>query len=232
MIESAARPRWWVDIVLLAAFIGLTVVLINGHLLDLDERVADWAFSHQPRPAHLTARFFNNLGQGGWFLMPVTILLSGFLFARTRSIRAFLPFVAAFVILYATVGPVKIWAGRAAPHFTGPDRAIMFNPAASGAKALSYPSGHMANSLVWYFTMAVLVTALIHRQLTRREQFAIRFLPPAILFCTTIYLGFHWLTDSVAGLLIGLVLARVLARVRWDALPLPYLKKWNGPAGV
>ena len=46
-------------------------------------------------------------------------------------------------------------------------------------------------------------------------------MPPAILLVTTTYLGWHWLTDSVAGLLVGLLLGRLLSRVPWDDLPLP-----------
>ena len=57
--------------------------------------------------------------------------------------------------------------------------------------------------------------------------------PPAIVFCTTTYLSFHWITDSVAGLFLGLILTRLMARVPWDTLPLPPLKNgWTGPADL
>jgi membrane-associated phospholipid phosphatase len=52
-----------------------------------------------------------------------------------------------------------------------------------------------------------------------------------IVFCTTIYTGFHWLTDSVAGALLGLVLARLIERVPWDSVPLPRLRGWERPVG-
>jgi membrane-associated phospholipid phosphatase len=224
--------RWWPDVALLAAFVALTVALIDGHLLTLDQRVADWAFGHQPFLLYWTARVFNYFGQGGQVLSPVALLLSIWLARRSRSARAFLPFIGAYLITYATIGPLKIWAGRAAPRFTGPDKTIMFNPHASGAAAVSYPSGHMGNSLVWYATIAVLVAALAGRALSRREVLAIRVLPVMIVFCTTVYTGFHWLTDSVAGLLLGVLLARLLARVRWDAVPLPRrIARWTRPAG-
>lgn len=223
---------WWVDAVLIAGFVALTVALINGHLLGLDQRVAGWAFGHRPRPAYLTARVLNLLGQGGQFLIPMSLILAAVLIRRTRSVRPLLPPIAAFVLAYLTIGPLKIWAGRAAPAFTGPEKAVMFNPYAAGAKAMSYPSGHMANSLVWYAAMAVLIAALLRRPLSRRESFAIRYLPAVILFCTTVYTGFHWLTDSVAGLLLGLVLARLMNRIRWDAVPLPSVRGWSRPAGL
>jgi len=215
-IPPPARTRpllgWWFDLVLVAGFAALTWALAEGHLLTLDQRVADWALTHQPAPVYWTARVLNYLGQGGQVLMPVALILTGVLAYRTRSWRAVLPFVAAFVLTYITIGPLKIWADRAAPRFDGPLAVEMFNPYASGAKAMSYPSGHMGNSVVWYAVIAMLISALLSRPLSRREAFAARVLPVMILFCTTVYTGFHWLTDSIAGVLLGLVLARLISR--------------------
>jgi len=229
---TPTRTRWWVDLALLAALAALTVALVDGHLLTWDQQVADWAADHRPTLLEGTAHVLNYLGQGGQVLMPVTAILTGWLAWRRRSVRSVLPFVAAFVLTYLTIGPFKIWAGRAAPTFDGPDKTIMFNPYASGTKAMSYPSGHVANALVWYAVVALLLAALLGRALTRREFLAIRVAPVVLVFCTTIYTGFHWLTDSVAGLLLGLVLARLLGRVRWDAIPLPHLGGWERPSGL
>ncbi|MEU8237238.1 phosphatase PAP2 family protein [Actinoplanes missouriensis] len=213
------------------AFVALTVALAAGHLLAFDQRVADWAFAHQPPVLYWTARVLNYLGQGGQVLTPVALILTGLLVWRTRSVRAVFPFVAAFVLTYLTIGPAKLLFDRAAPAFTGPDKTELFNPAAIGKYGMSYPSGHMGNVLVWYTVMAVLIAALLHRPLTRREWLALRVAPVVIVFCTTVYLGFHWVTDSVAGVLLGLVLARIIARIPWDAIPLPALRGWERPAG-
>ena len=80
--------------------------------------------------------------------------------------------------------------------------------------------------------MALLIAALLRRPLRAREVFAIRVVPVAIVFCTTVYLGFHWVTDSVAGLLLGVVLARLIERIPWDRVPLPRLGGWERPAGL
>jgi membrane-associated phospholipid phosphatase len=223
---------WWLDLALLGGFVALTAALARGHLLGLDLRVADWVMDAPPRPVYRTARVLNYLGQGGQVLMPLGLILTGLLVRRSRSVRAALPFAAAFVLTYVTIGPLKIWADRAAPRFRGPDRAIMFNPAASGTEAMSYPSGHLGNSLVWYAVLALLLVALLGRPLRGREFVALRVAPVAVVFGTTVYTGFHWLTDSIAGVLLGLVLARLIERVRWDALPLPRLGGWERPAGL
>jgi membrane-associated phospholipid phosphatase len=225
------KKNWWLDAVLLAAFVALTVALLQGHLLRIDERVADWSLSHQPRLPYWTARVLNYLGQGGQVLMPVSLILTGLLAWRTRSVRAAFPFVAAFLLTYLTIGPLKIWADRAAPRFEGPNPVIMHNPDASGPYAMSYPSGHLGNSLVWYAVLAMLAVALLRRPLSRVETYGIRVLPVVIVFVTTVYTGFHWLTDSIAGALLGVVLARLIERIPFDRVPLPRLSGWERPAG-
>lgn len=228
---------WWTDLALLAAFAVLTVALARGHLLTLDERVAHWADANRPTPLYVLLRVLNYLGQGGQVLMPVTLLLAALVTWRRRSIRPLLVFAAGFVLTYVTIGPLKIWLDRAAPGFDGPDRVILFNPAAAGPLSMSYPSGHVANALAWYGLIAVLLDALLRAQdrpaLSSRAYAALRILPPAVVFVTTTWLAFHWITDSVAGLLLGLILTRLLARVPWDALPLPALPRGlDRPAGL
>jgi membrane-associated phospholipid phosphatase len=222
------RPRgWWFDLVLLGGFAALTVALAGGHLLTLDVQVADWLSSHRPAPVYWVLRVLNYLGQGGQVLMPITIVLAGLVAWRRRSVRPLLAFAGVFVLTYVTIGPLKIWLDRAAPAFTGADREILFNPAADGPLAMSYPSGHVANALAWYGVIAVLLGALLRSldkpALSPRAYLALRVLPPAIVFVTTTWLAFHWITDSVAGLLLGLILTRLLTRIPWDSIPLPAL---------
>lgn len=233
MTDKITRS-WWPDLLALAAFAALTVALARGHLLDLDQRVAQWAFEqHGQRQVYWTARIFNYLGQGAQVLMPVAAVLTLLLFRRTRSIRAALPFVAAFLLTMVTIGPAKVFFDRAAPRFEGPDKAILFNPNASGVYAVSYPSGHVANAFAWYAVIALLLAGVLGRALSRRETLLVRVLPVVIVFVTTVYTGFHWLTDSVAALFLGLVLARLLQRIPWDRLPLPPMAhRWDRPTGL
>lgn len=216
-MRARTVPGWWFDAVLLAAFAALTYALARGYLLALDRQVADWADLHRPAALYWPARVLNYLGQGGQVLMPVAGILAVVLAARRRSVRPLLVFVAAFVLTYVTIGPLKIWLQRAAPHFSGPDRAELFNPAAVGPLGMSYPSGHVANALVWYGVIALLLGALV--AVPQRVHLAIRVVPPVIVFCTTTYLAFHWLTDSVAGLFLGLILTRLMSRVPWLGPP-------------
>jgi membrane-associated phospholipid phosphatase len=232
--ETIARTRalrWWPDLLALAGFVALSAALANGHLLTFDQWVADWALAHQPAPAYWAARVLNYLGQGGQVLTPIALILTGILLHRTRSVRAVLPLAAAIILTYLTIGPAKIFFDRAAPKFQGPEKTALFNPHATGDLAMSYPSGHMGNVLVWYTVFAILITALLRRPLNRSEWVALRVAPVVIVFATTVYLGYHWVTDSVAGVLLGLVLARLLSRIPWDAIPLPNLRGRARPLG-
>jgi membrane-associated phospholipid phosphatase len=67
--------------------------------------------------------------------------------------------------------------------------------------------------------IALLAAALLRRPLRRWETIALRVAPVVIVFCTTVYLGFHWITDSIAGVFLGLFLARLLVRIPWDRIP-------------
>lgn len=222
------RPAgWWFDVLLLAALAALTIGLARGQLLNVDLAVREWAAAHRPDAAYWIARVVNFLGQGGSVLMPVAGALAVAVGVRARSVRPLLVVAAAFALTYLTIGPLKVWTDRAAPSSgLPPEESVrIFNTLPPGEYSMGYPSGHVANAIVWYGVIALLLAALL-RTLGRPDAppavfRAIRILPPAIVFCATTYLGFHWLTDSVAGLLLGLVLDRLLARVPWDDVPLP-----------
>ncbi|MEH0841287.1 phosphatase PAP2 family protein [Micromonospora sp. CPCC 205711] len=237
---NPVRPAgWWWDAVLLAALVGLTVALATGHLFGLDRAVADWSADHRPTAAYWVARILNFLGQG----TPLTLLAAGLgvlVAVRLRSVRPVLPPVVAFVLTYLTIGPLKVWTARPAPSasvrepFLAPERTLpLFQHDLPVGYAQSYPSGHVANAIVWYGVLALLLVPLLRtvgRALPPRLVTVVRVVPPLVVLCTTTYLGWHWLTDSVAGLLLGLLLDRLLHRVPWDDLPLPRrLRDWDRP---
>jgi len=50
---------------------------------------------------------------------------------------------------------------------------------------------------------------------SQRLRRAVRVVPVVVVSVVTTYLGFHWLTDTVAGLLLGLFIVGLLNRVDW-----------------
>ena len=210
------RRRGWLPDAVLVVVLGVITWLVWAgvtHGLDLDLR--DWADSHRPTPAYVAARVLNYLGQG----TPLAILAMGLavlLAWRKHSVRPVLPVLAAYLLLMFTVGPMKVLTDRAAPHKPEgvPNREEFF----SGG--MSYPSGHTANTIVWYGVLVLLLSALAPTTMRPTARLALRFGPPLIVAVVTTYLGFHWITDTVAGLIAGLLLDRLLRRVDWDAVPL------------
>jgi membrane-associated phospholipid phosphatase len=228
------RPAGWLfDVALVGGFVALTAALAYGYLLGVDLAVREWTDGHRPAAAYWIARVLNYLGQGGWLLMPVAAALAAAVGFRARSVRPLLLVAAAFVLTYLTIGPLKLWTDRAAPSSTlPPDESVpVFNALPPGEYALSYPSGHVVNAIVWYGVIAVLLAALTAGRLDPRLVRLVRLVPPAIVLATTTYLNFHWLTDGLSAILLGLLLDRLLTRVPWDQLPLPRrLGRWAAPA--
>jgi hypothetical protein len=228
------RPAgWWFDAALVGGFAAVTAALAVGYLLDVDLAVRAWAEAHRPAAAYWIARLLNYLGQGGWLLMPLAAVLGAALGFRVRSARPLLLVAAGFVLTYVTIGPLKVWTDRAAPSSDLPpeESVRIFNALPPGEYDMSYPSGHVINAIVWYGVISVLLAALAGGRLSRGVVRAVRLVPPAVVLGTTTYLNFHWLTDGLAAILLGLFLDRLLARVPWDDLPLPRrFGRWSGPA--
>jgi membrane-associated phospholipid phosphatase len=198
---------------LVLAFVALTVALAarTPVLLRIDLGVADWCDQHRPYVARLVAGGFNLLGQGGPQSI-IVALLAAVRARRLRSIRPLIPVVAAYLILGCIVMPLKILSERAAPHAALAHREWLF----ALESGRSYPSGHVANALVWYVVMLIVVGDLFPRWV----RLLLRIVPAPVVFGTTVYLGYHWVSDDLAGLCIGALVVRILLRVRWDMIPL------------
>lgn len=203
------RPAgWWLDALLLAGFLAMTWALIaETPLLRLDVAVRDWCDEHRPTVAYWIARILNYLGQG----TPLTLIclaIALLMWRRLHTIRPLLPVVGGFVLTYFTVGPMKILSDRPA--------ASRKNPPEFFLGGMSYPSGHVVNAIVWYLVL----TMLIGGSLTRAQRLALRLGPPLVVLGTTTYLSWHWVTDGLAALMLGLVLERLLRRIPWNDIPL------------
>ena len=220
------RPAgWWFDAVLVAGFVAVTVLLAaRSPLLDVDLAVRDFVDAHRPGWADTTLRWFNRLGQGGQVLTPLAALTAFFLTRRRHTVRPFLLVIGAFALTYVTIGPLKLWTDRlAASEATDPHPEYIFH----AVNGMSYPSGHVVNAIVWYGVLAALLTGVFRPGVV----LAIRYAAPLILLFTTTYLSFHWLSDGLAAILLGVFLDRVLQRTPWDAIPLGRLARsgWAAP---
>lgn len=207
---------WWPDALVAAGFVALTAALAVGWFLDLDLAVRAWSEGHQATVPYWTARALNYLGNSGP-LAVLALVIAALVAWRRGSLRPLLVPVVAFAVTIGVVLPVKLLTDRAAPRSPLPDAVELFNDLPPGEYGESYPAGHMVVAIIWFRVLLTLVAALM--PVPARLGVAIRVAPPLIVAFTTTYLNFHWLTDVAAGLLLGVLLDRLLARMPWMHLP-------------
>ena len=221
MVEGRWRSWWW-DVLLLALLAAFTWLVALGVFEGLDLAVRSWCMDHDPAWARAVAVVLNHLGQG-WVLTYVfTGGLTLIALIMTRSWRVLLPGIVAFLLATIGAGPLKIWTHRDAPSSLLPPNVSvqMFNDAAAGY-SLSYPSGHIVNTFVWWPAIVVLLAVVLRRPVPQPWRRFMLAATPAIVFCTTVYLSYHWVTDDIAAVLLGLFLARCFWRLPWPRL-LPF----------
>lgn len=224
---SAGRPvvlgGWWVDAALCAAAVAVTVGVASGALLGCDLAVRDWLDQHRVEALRLAARGLNFLGSARP-LAVVMLALALPLVVRRRSVRPVLPVVAAYALSYLVVGPIKYLGDRSAPHATGEHVGELL----ADPSGWSYPSGHVINAIVWYQVGVVLLGAYGIAGPGTTARRVLRVGPPLVVSLTVTYLQFHWVTDTLAGIALGLVLDRLLGRIPWSSVPLGGLLAHHG----
>jgi membrane-associated phospholipid phosphatase len=198
------RHRWWVVAALAASFVALTAALAIGAFLDIDIAVRDWCDTHRPEPLRLAAKSVYFLGSAN-LIAPALLALAIPIAVRDRTPGPVLRVLVTAAASYVVVVPLKILTDRSAPHAPWHDAVEIF----ANDAGWSYPSGHVVNAVIWYPVLVLLVERLRRRPLADRTRHAVLAVPVVVVFVAVTYLGFHWLTDSLAGLLLGLALNRV-----------------------
>jgi membrane-associated phospholipid phosphatase len=197
----------------LAGFVGLTAALAAGALVDLDVAVRDWCDAHRPEVLRLPARGLNFVGSAN-LLFPLSLALAAVSASRQRSPRLVASVVATFATSYLIVVPLKVLTDRAAPRSAKPAAVELF----ANDAGWSYPSGHVFNALIWYPVLLILLDQLMRRPVPPAARTAILVVPVVVTLVTVTYLSFHWFTDAVAGLLLGLAVQRLLRVVNDGAI--------------
>src|SRR5437868_8429026 len=188
----AARRR---DAVVTAAVLALTAaafaaVADHGLLAHLQRAADAWLrlmISGRSAPVMAVAKVFNWLGLV-YVTLPVRIGIAGFLALRRRWWHL-AAFAAAIVLSEVLIGTLKWIYDRARP----PGSLV----ATSGT---SFPSGHSVAATV---TVVAAVIALFPEGNRRYAWGAVAAAFSLIMGLSRAYLGAHWLSDAVAGVLLG-----------------------------
>jgi membrane-associated phospholipid phosphatase len=222
---------WWPDVLMLLGFAAISALLLwPSPLITLDIVARDWSLANQPEVMRFIADKARYVGQGtplAMIALGLTIITAW----RYRSIRPILLYLTTYVATYLVVGAAKEWMDRVAPRFPDSEGPPPFVDAAgsllfSGMDKMSYPSGHAANTAVWF----ALFVMLLGTQLTQRQRMVLYIAPPVILLISQSYLGYHWISDTPAGYLLGMVIIRTIQRVPWATMSLGPLARFDpGP---
>lgn len=221
------------------AFLAITAALAaGGWLVDVDLAVARWLAAHRPPAVEVAASVLNRLGQGLWLLGICAVLAAWLAMRRARAgesrWRVAVPLLyvlAAAVLLVPTVRWLKDVTGRGAPSSAlSPEITVQLRaPLPPAEYAAGYPGGHAANTVVWYGVLLALVIGLRYTYQRpvppRWVRVTVRIVPPVVVLGTTTCLSYHWFSDGLAGLALGLAVDRVLYLLRPlhpdQPLPLP-----------
>lgn len=188
-----------------ALFFGAAVVTAGFSYFGID-----WLFYTATRASVLTPVVFA-AGFAG-FIMPIVVPLSMFVIGIIRKDAALRAkaWAVARAVMYALVivAVFKALTGRSHPE-PGLDlaqditRQFSFGFFEKGI-FWGWPSSHAASSTA----LAVAYTSLVHGKTARVAAIAY-----ALMVCTGAAIGFHWLSDVLAGIVVGWIAGRSVRRV-------------------
>lgn len=128
------------------------------------------------------------------FLLPATLAVTTALALRQRRVSALL-FFGTVIGGWLLETLLKIIYHRARPDLW---------PALVSEKTYSFPSGHATMSTLFYGAVAALILHVSRNRVLRAASLALATIVIFSICYTRIYLGAHWTTDVVAGILVGL----------------------------
>ena len=191
--------------VLGGALVVVTVLAATGPLRDQ----AYWSRRYTPN-WHDFLDAVPNAVAGQAVCLPVLAAVAIWLAVRHRTWHPVLIALAAEVAFYAGIGGLKVVLARSSPA-VGDGRFFSGGIFVHGQYGIAYPSGHAAEAVLIYGAAAYLLRTYAHPDSRMRTRtFWTVLLIAAGAVAVSFYLGFHWPTDLVGGLLAGGLLLRLL----------------------
>ena len=184
--------------VLAAVLLGAVIMIRQGGVpFEIDEEWAEEVLALRGPFGDTVALFMNWLGGGivGVFLVPIGVAIVLLILRRPWGA---LYFIVASAASAGVVQLLKEWFGRARPE-------DMLVTSDFG----SFPSGHVANAATISVAIGVIVPIL--------GVWIAGAAYTVLMALTRTYLGAHWFSDTVGGLLVGAGVALVL----WAAFAVP-----------
>lgn len=208
--SAAYRPRLWHALVAIAllALVLLDVVL-DGALRQFDAVTAAWFWDVGIRQHDVLGTIGYLLSQAGgrgtnlaWI-----VVLCAVVFVQRRTLAPLVQVLSAAGLMYVAVYPIKELLARSYPADPGGDYLH-----AVGSLGGAFPSGHQANATLLASVGAWIAMQYIRNRRIRRIVAVYALLAPAVSAVAVLVMGYHWVSDIIAGTCAGVILLYV---VRW-----------------
>ena len=191
MIKKILKENYVYLIVICLMIIILSLIMrssLNDKIIIFDYKVIDFVKSLLDERLINVFKVLTNFGD---FYIPCFILLCLLIFFKNKWIFLIegCCYLFAGIITYAA----KLFAGRARPI-----EALIDIP-----KSFSFPSGHTLTSIVFYVLLVFLLTYNIDIR-KRRIYIALTYIFVSLIAMSRIYLGVHYFSDVIGGILIGI----------------------------
>ena len=179
-----------------ALFVELASHVRSGATQRFDETVMQWMGAHRIEWLERSLLEITALGTG-LVVMMIVVISALFLIATQHRFSAFLLLVASGggIVLNAIL---KSSFDRPRPQLFE----WLTEPSSS-----SFPSGHAMSSAIVYFTVAYLIARLEKRRWMRAVTIIASLLLVLLISVSRLYLGVHYPSDVLAGMIIGLAWA-------------------------
>ena len=214
--DRIGRRSRLIAVLLSASLLYVIVdIWVQGPLTQLDIALVDWDGESSIPSLEQTAWAYDKVGQRS-VLVPILLIVAGVLARRHRTWRPVVLAAMSFLVLNVVVGAMKIIIGRSQTETGNPD--VL-------AGGIIFPSGHSSNMVL---TGGVIVYLLLRyaKNPPARSVAALWTVLTLLTIVTSVYIGSHWLTDLVAGVLVGGLLLQSVILFDIATADVRYTRPW------
>lgn len=173
----------------------------GGPLFALDLKVRSWAIAPRSPYRHVLL-IPDSVGLRA-LTAPVLGVVAAGLSWRIRRWRPLMLAALAVFFVNFVVGVIKLSVGRGSSILNNPNLFV---------GGMLWPSGHAANITMTMAMLLYLLRTYGGFQFGRRTIVAAMTIPTAVLCAASLTLGFHWLSDLMAGIVVGPLVALGVTR--------------------
>ena len=214
--DRIGRRSRLIAVLLSASLLYVIVdIWVQGPLTQLDIALVDWDGESSIPSLERTAWAYDKVGQRS-VLVPILLIVAGVLARRHRTWRPVVLAAMSFLVLNVVVGAMKLIIGRSETETGNPD--VL-------AGGIIFPSGHSSNMVL---TGGVIVYLLLRyaKNPPARSVAALWTVLTVLTILTSVYIGSHWLTDLIAGVLVGGLLLQSVILFDIATADVRYTRPW------